>query len=154
MTGGARRRTTPMLSKEQTNFRNAPRPDEASCGICKHFRPPESCALVVGLITPTSLSDLFERKPGAKPFTYDDIGGDDKIYVEGDTMDATELRKFFDDGLGYLDACARELPEGPARRKVEEVREQLADLRARHCGGCPRGDRALAQSVWSRAQGA
>lgn len=56
-------------------------------------------------------------------------------------MRPEELMKFLDDGVGYLDACARRLPSGPARQRVQKVREDLLDLRSKHCP-------SRAQEVW------
>ena len=50
------------VSKELTNYRYASDP-ERSCGKCVHYREPNQCNLVMGLIRPEDTCDKFEPEP-------------------------------------------------------------------------------------------
>lgn len=50
----------------EVHYRPAATPDQ-SCSSCANFQPPQSCAVVAGVIDPHGVSDLFtpEQVPGA-----------------------------------------------------------------------------------------
>lgn len=55
---------TPMLTKEETNYRYSGQPD-FSCGVCRFFLEPGACQIVNGLIRPVDVCDRFELADGA-----------------------------------------------------------------------------------------
>lgn len=49
------------VSKEEAHY-TIHGTKEAHCSICTHWRPPESCAVVAGFISPKGWSRFFKRK--------------------------------------------------------------------------------------------
>lgn len=54
----------PKVSKEVARYSRGMA--SAHCGICKHFRAPDACAIVEGKISPSMWCKFFGLKAAAK----------------------------------------------------------------------------------------
>jgi hypothetical protein len=53
------------MSQQAAAYQNTPKGDQR-CEICAHFKPPSSCDLVEGEISPSGWCKLFTKKPSGQ----------------------------------------------------------------------------------------